>query len=63
MSYRCERCGEVSKPRDPQFKRVIERRDVIHVDMYVDKEEKKHTVRSPGAQIVKELKVCKDCAS
>ena len=63
MCYRCERCGVVSKPREPQFKRVIETRDVIHTDTYMDKEEKKHTVRSPGTQIIKELKVCKDCTT
>jgi hypothetical protein len=47
--FRCQRCKEVSKPREPQFKVTTRWRDVVYKS------------GSHGSEIAEEIEVCESC--
>jgi hypothetical protein len=59
--FRCEICGTVVGPRVAQKKKVVETKEVVHHDVYVDKDGRTQHKNTPGVQIVKEMSVCSKC--
>ena len=51
--FKCDKCGKITKPREKQTKKVVEKRDKIYTNG--DKE-------STGKEIVKEINLCEECA-
>lgn len=54
--YRCQNCGEVSKPRQRQHKFTIQTRERTY-PIIIDGQR----VLSSGKEIVKEASVCEKC--
>lgn len=52
--FRCKLCGEVSKPKEPMTKIVVETRQVAYTN-------EQGQVTGTGTEIVREAAVCHSC--
>lgn len=62
MSFRCEVCGEPQDAGTKPVNLLVESRDRQYENKY-RRENKTVTVKSHGWEIVKELRVCNNCAN
>lgn len=55
--FRCEMCGNVTKPKEKQHKKIIKTREknYTYLDEYGNKK------ISKGTEIVKEINICEKC--
>ncbi len=58
--YRCQKCNNLSSPKDKQNKLVVQTRDVSYNNTIIVNEKPKDIV-SQGWEIVREIKVCNGC--
>lgn len=56
--FKCEICGNITKPNEKQYKKVVETREKTY--SYIDKYGNEKT--STGSEIVKEINICEKCA-
>lgn len=54
--FKCEKCGRITEPKEPQTKLVDEVRPVSYLDEH-------RQVIGRGTEIVKEISVCQPCAA
>ncbi len=56
----CQKCGIITKPREPQTLKVVEVRKKVY-DLGFDEEDECQRF-SEGEEIVKEIAICLECA-
>ena len=57
--FRCEKCKRITDPREPMTKKVVQTKDRIYTRIDKKTGERKEVGR--GFEIVKEIKLCKEC--
>lgn len=57
--FKCEQCGRITKAGEKQTKKIIETRNKT----YINEDRNGNKKKTEGAEIVKEINLCEECAS
>ena len=63
MSFRCDGCGKSTPNGTPQNKRVVKTRNKTYTTKVEGRYGQKTIVVGHGVETVKEVNLCKDCAT
>lgn len=58
--FRCQATGKVSKPGEKPYRVVLETRAQSYENQFKDEDDKWHTIRTEGYEIVREMLVCRE---